>query len=56
MKVLIIVDHNNKELNKSTLNTVSAGKMLGNVDLLVIGYNCKNIADTAAKIDNVKNT
>ena len=54
MKVLVIVDHNNDELIKSTLNTVSAAKLIGATDLLVIGNNCKNVASTASKISGVE--
>ncbi len=54
MSVLVIADHDNKKLNESTLNTVSAAKLIGSFDLLVIGSDCKNVADSASKIKDVK--
>lgn len=56
MSVLIIAEHNNQELKQATLNTVSAGlKIEGNVDILVIGHDCKSVADEAAKINSAAN-
>ena len=48
MKVLVIADHNNDQLNKSTLSTITAGKKLGKVDLLIIGNKCENVTKTAS--------
>ena len=36
MKTLVVVDHNNNKLEKSTLNTIKAAFQLENVDLLVL--------------------
>ena len=54
MKVLVIVDHNNKELIKSTLNSVTAAKLIGPTELMVIGNNCKDVAISAAKISGIE--
>jgi len=53
MSVLIIAEHNNSELNPSTLNTITAGLELGTVDVLVAGENCDSVANTVANIQGV---
>ena len=45
MKTLVVVDHNNNKLEKSTLNTIKAAIQLENVDLLVLSDNCKGICN-----------
>ena len=37
MSVLIIAEHDNKQLNPATLHAVTAAAKLGKVDLLVAG-------------------
>ena len=54
MNVLIIAEHNGTELNPSVLNTITAGKQLGEVDVLVAGRQCQIVAETTAKIDGVE--
>ena len=54
MKVLIIADHNNHELNKSTLSTITAGKKIGKVDLLIIGYKCENVVKASSNLSGVE--
>ena len=54
MKVLIIAEHNNNELNPSTLNTVTAGTQLGEVDVLVAGENAGAVASAAAQVSGVQ--
>lgn len=54
MKVLIIAEHNGFELNSTILNTVTAGKQLGSVDVLIAGSECEAIAQTVANIENVE--
>jgi len=53
MKSLIIAEHNNRSLNPSTLNTITAGLQLGSVDVLVIGNDCKAVCESASRIENV---
>lgn len=55
MNVLIIAEHNNSTLNPSTLNTVTAGKQLGDVDVLVIGHDCVPVSEAASSIAGVNN-
>ena len=54
MKVLVIADHNNHELNKSTLSTITAGKKIGKVDLLIIGYKCENVVKSSSNLSGVE--
>lgn len=53
MSVLIIAEHDNNELNPSTLNTITAGVALGDVDVLVAGENCGDVANAVAAINGV---
>ena len=53
MNILVIAEHNNTDLLPATLHTVNAAKQLGSTDLLVIGYNCKNVVDAGSKIEGV---
>ena len=55
MKTLVIVDHNNNKLEKSTLNTIKAAFKLENVDLLVLSNSCKDICNELIKIKNINN-
>ncbi len=54
MKTLVIVDHNNVDLNKSTLSTITAAKKIGSVDLLIIGNDCKSVGSTSSKIEGIE--
>jgi electron transfer flavoprotein alpha subunit len=54
MSVLVIADHNNASLNVATLCTITAARELSSeVDVLVVGNNCKAIADTVSKTQGV---
>lgn len=53
MTVLVIAEHDNTALKPATLNTLTAAKVLGDVHMLVIGHNCKAVADAAAKAEGV---
>ena len=55
MTVLIIAEHDNSELKSSTLNTVTAGKLIDdNVEILVAGYNCSSVAEKASAVSGVR--
>ncbi len=54
MKVLVVADHNNKDLIKSTLNTITAAKKIGPTELLVIGNDCKTVAESASKVSGLE--
>ena len=53
MSVLVIAEHDNAELKPATLNTVAAAVKLGEVDILVAGFDCDAVAEIAAKITGV---
>ncbi|MDO8288160.1 MAG: FAD-binding protein [Parvibaculum sp.] len=54
MTTLVIAEHNRVKLNDATAKTVTAaGKIGGDVHLLVIGQNVDAVAQAAAKIDGV---
>lgn len=54
MTVLVIAEHTNGALGTSTLNVVTAAKQMGgDVHVLVVGENCADAAQAAAKIDGV---
>ena len=53
MTILVIAEHNNEDLNGSTLNTISAASELGPVTVLVAGSACITVANTAAKLVGV---
>jgi electron transfer flavoprotein alpha subunit len=55
MSVLLIVEHNNKELKSFTLNAVTAASQIdSDVHALVIGYNCGDVAKAASELPLVK--
>ncbi|MCP5382352.1 MAG: electron transfer flavoprotein subunit alpha/FixB family protein [Kordiimonadaceae bacterium] len=54
MTVLVIADHDNKDLKDSTLNTVTAAKSFNSdIHILVAGANCNGVAEAASKINGV---
>ena len=50
MTILVIAEHDNLELNGSTLNTITAATELGSVTLLIAGSNCTKVANSAANL------
>ncbi|MGO4001476.1 electron transfer flavoprotein subunit alpha/FixB family protein [Pseudomonas fluorescens] len=51
MTVLVIAEHDNKQLSPATLNTVAAAaKIGGDVHLLVAGYSIGGVTDAGAKV------
>lgn len=54
MAILVYAEHDNNELKKATLNTVTAAsKMGGDVVVLVAGADCQGVAEQASKIAGV---
>jgi len=54
MSALVLVEHNNKSMHPTTLNTLAAALQLSNsVTMLVVGYQCKDVADQVAAIKGV---
>jgi electron transfer flavoprotein alpha subunit len=55
MPTLLVAEHDNKSLKDSTNKTLTAAKALGaDVHILIAGYQCKAVAEAAAKLDGVK--
>ena len=55
MSVLLIVEHNNKELKSFTLNAATAASQIdSDVHALVIGNNCGDAAKAASELPLVK--
>jgi electron transfer flavoprotein alpha subunit len=55
MKILVIAEHDNKILRRSTYQTITAAQQLGTeIDLLIIGENCQSVSEQASKINSVK--
>ena len=55
MTVLVLAEHNNENLNPSTLNAVAAAKEIsGEVDLLVVGESCGPVSGQGGKVDGIR--
>ena len=55
MSVLLIAEHNNKELRPFTFNAVTAAsKIDSDLHVLVVGHNCAGVAKAVSKISLVK--
>ena len=55
MSVLLIAEHNNKELKSFTLNAVTAASQIdSDVHAIVIGNNCGDAAKAASELPLVK--
>ena len=54
MSVLIIAEQQQSCLDEATLSAVSAGRQMGEVDILIAGHNVAEIAIQAQQIDGVR--
>lgn len=54
MSVLIIAEHDNKQLNPATLHAVAAAAKLGKVDLLVVGNGASSVVEFAKQVAGVE--
>ena len=55
MAILVIAEHDNKQLKTGVANTIAAAaKLGGDISVLVAGSGCAEAAAAAAKIDGVK--
>ena len=55
MAVLLLAEHDNNSLAPATAKGLTAAKQFGgDVDILVIGENCRGVAEAAAKLDGVR--
>ncbi|UCV23666.1 electron transfer flavoprotein subunit alpha/FixB family protein [Ferribacterium limneticum] len=54
MPILVIAEHDNKELKAATLNTITAALQIGaDIHVLVVGSDCKGVAEQAAQLQGV---
>jgi electron transfer flavoprotein alpha subunit len=54
MAILVVAEHHNGKLKKSTLNSVAAAQKIGGeIDVLVAGHKCGEAAKATAAIDGV---
>ena len=54
MKILVIAEHDNQDLNESTLHAVAAARMFsGEIEVLVAGSNCRNVCEKTQTIEGV---
>ena len=55
MSILLIAEHNNKEIKPFTLNSITAASQINeDLHVLVIGYKSDEVASSISKIPNVK--
>jgi electron transfer flavoprotein alpha subunit len=55
MAVLLLAEHDNKDLAPATAKALTAARAIGDeIDILVAGENCKSVAEQAAKLDGVR--
>ena len=55
MTILVIAEHDNNQLKKATLNTITAAKALGSeIDLLVAGASCSAVVSAAQAVAGVQ--
>ena len=54
MSTLVVAEHDNQELKGATLNTVAAANAIGgDIDILVAGSNCSNVAEAASQVPGI---
>ena len=54
MRILVLAEHDNADLNPVTLNTVTAASMIGGeIDVLVVGSGCSTVASSAKRLVGV---
>ena len=55
MSILVIAEHDNKTLKAATLNVITAAKQISDeVTVLVAGFECQEVANSASSIDGLK--
>ena len=55
MSVLVLIEHDNKVVKASSLNTVTAAKKIDQkVHAIVIGENCKKVSEEVSKFDGIE--
>ena len=55
MSVLVLIEHDNKVVKASSLNTITAAKKIDQkVHAIVIGENCKKVSEEVSKFDGIE--
>src|SRR3990170_3944553 len=55
MAVLLLAEHDNKSLAPATAKALTAARAFGgDVDILIVGQDCRGVAEAAAKLDGVR--
>ena len=55
MKILVVAEHDNKNLKPSTLSCITAAKKIDtNIELLIMGSKCDSVIQDASKISGLK--
>src|SRR3972149_3400557 len=55
MAVLLLAEHDNKSLAPATAKALTAARAFGSdVDILIVGQDCRGVAEQAAKLDGVR--
>ena len=55
MTVLLLAEHDNKSLAPATAKALTAARVFGSdVDILIVGQDCRGVAEHAAKLDGVR--
>ena len=55
MSILVLAEHNNKEIKSSTYNTIFAASQIdSNIEVLMIGSNCQEIANQLSNAEKVE--
>ena len=54
MSILVLAEHNNVDIKSSTLNTIAAASKIDqDIEVLVTGYECKELAQNISKCEKV---
>jgi len=55
MAILVIAEHDNRNLKTATLNAVAAAQVLGDsIDILVAGFGCETVATETSRVPGIK--
>ncbi|KRX45202.1 Electron transfer flavoprotein subunit alpha, mitochondrial [Trichinella murrelli] len=52
---LVLVEHDNEKISTASLSAITAASKLGDVSCLILGDKCQEVANSVAKVNNVKN-
>ncbi|KRZ78020.1 Electron transfer flavoprotein subunit alpha, mitochondrial [Trichinella papuae] len=52
---LVLVEHDSEKISTASLSAITAASKLGDVSCLILGDKCQEVANSVAKVNNVKN-